>query len=292
MVSERIIDLLEMVEVDGVDGELPAGRGQFGQRLGKFFGQVFPVREPGHGIVPGEELDLGFRALLFHGAAIPGGGGNGEGERRQQAQRYCRDQERIEEPVPHFGLIDIGRNDGDRPSVDEDGDIGFGEERWPLDRVAVLDRHDRLARGHGGGSGGIEFGQVDQCRSLPVGNELRVAPAVENLVAEHEADALRPAEERHAGGRRLLARRDLFQILHILGHVPRPVSSSRRGVPIQEMIGRELDRPQRPADQREKHQEDDAEAAVNRHLGPSRPGAVLRPRTGRPSTSLDRAESC
>ena len=134
--------------------------------------------------------------------------GNAEGQARQQAERHGRDQERA---ARNCRAARSGRHRRQRrrsaSPVDDDRHIGVREEGRPVGRIAFLAtsttgwpvRSDARRVG-------AEFGQVDQRDLLAVGHQLRIAVAIEDLVAENLVRFLR-ATGRKPCWRRTVARR-------------------------------------------------------------------------------------
>ena len=84
--AERVVDFLEMVDIDEMHGDMAAGRRQHGERAVQLFDQARAVGEPGQRIVMGQKADAPVGLLLLPRAPVPGDRRQAEGERRSAAQ--------------------------------------------------------------------------------------------------------------------------------------------------------------------------------------------------------------
>ena len=85
--AERIVYLLEVVDVDEMDCNTPSRRWQHRQRALESFNQSRTVGKPGQNVVVGEEPNTAVGLLLLAGAPVPGDGRDAESECRQAAKR-------------------------------------------------------------------------------------------------------------------------------------------------------------------------------------------------------------
>ena len=263
--AEGVVDLLEPVEIDEMDGEAPPLRQARQDGAVQLLDQARAVGEAGQRIVMGEVANAPVGDLLFLGAAVPGDRRQAEGECGQKAEEAAGDEQRAVEEGLSGGLVDEGADDRDRLPVDQDRHIGLGEERRAVGGV-FADIDHRLARADRPHGIGVEVGDVDG-RHRPLGDELRIAEGVVDDVAEDRAGLPRPVEERHALARRRFAVGDLFDVGNVLGEELRPAARRRGGMLVEEIVGGRLDGEPGAADDDRERDEDERDGASQRGVG-------------------------
>ena len=106
--------------------------------------QACAICQAGQHIMVGEEADAPFGVLLLPGAPVPGDGGDAERQSDQRAERGRRQHEGLVENIALVGLIDIRRDDGDRPPIDDDGNVCPRKKPRQVGRMGLLHVDDRL----------------------------------------------------------------------------------------------------------------------------------------------------
>ena len=257
-VPERVVHLLEAVDVHGVDRDRAPER--YG--LVEVLHEARAVQEPGQRVVIGEELGARIGCPLLPRAPVEADGRQAEGGCDDAAEQDRRAGDLRAEHFALGRLVDIDLDDAGDLSVRHDRHIGFRIEGRPVRRGALLHLDVGLALQHRlGGMRIVDEDRLDGMAGLPelVGGKPEPAIGVENLVEEDVADFLRLLEEGHALCGWLAARGDNVEVLDVGGEVACPGFAGRRGVLVQHRV----DRARRHEDGRPHgdHQEgDEAEA--------------------------------
>ncbi len=119
--AERIIDLLEVIDIDEMQRDHAAGRRQHRECGVQPFDQPRSIGKSSQYVMVGEELDAPVGPLLFARAPVPGKCRHAKGKRRQAAKRDRCQQESSVVAVVLGGLVHIGRDSGDWPAATRTG---------------------------------------------------------------------------------------------------------------------------------------------------------------------------
>ena len=259
-------------------GDLAADRRQHRQRAVQPLDQAGAVGQPGQRVVMGEEADAAVGLLLFPRAPVPGDGRDGEGQSREQAEHDRCNHKCRKKLFTRRRFIDVGGDHGDRLAIDACRNKRFGEMQRQVRRIAAFDVDDRLAFCNRVRRPCIEFRNVDQRDLVVIGNELGIALAVKNRVAEDVA-RLSVLEEGNAGGRRFFARSDAFEIGDAFAEVARPALRFRHGKSVEQVIGGELDRQPGTRGEKGERKDEKPERSTKRDVGKVRHWRALVRRT-------------
>ncbi len=126
IVAERIVDVLEMIEVDEMHGKLRAKSRQRGKNAFQALDQTCAICQTGQRVMMSEITDAAVASLFLAGSPIPGDCRYPKGRRRQGGQRHDRGEEGIPKPGTRRRFIDEGGDGADRLAVDDHRHIGAG----------------------------------------------------------------------------------------------------------------------------------------------------------------------
>ena len=145
VVAERVVDLLELIDVDEMHGDLAAGGRQHRERAVQPFDQPRAIGKAGQRVVMGEESDAPVGLLLLPRATVPGDRRHAEGEPGQHAKRNCGQYSVTVETIALRGLIDESSDDRDLFAIDDDGHERLGKMVGSVVALALPNIDDRLS---------------------------------------------------------------------------------------------------------------------------------------------------
>ena len=217
-------------------------------------------------VMVGEETDAPLGMLLLSGAPVPGDGRDAERQSHQRAERRRRQHERLEENPALFRLVDEGRDDGDRPLIDDDGNVGPRKKPRQVGRMGLLHIDDRLPAFDCARRVGAEFRYIDERDFVVLRYKLRISLAIENFVAKDRTGISRRPKKQHGGGRWLLAGGDLLEIGRADAQILRPVACGHGRILIKQVIDRDFDGRPGAGDQDGENHDKDADVAPESHF--------------------------
>src|ERR1700733_4752924 len=257
IVAKSIVNFLEMVEVDEMHGEVAALLRRSREEDSHSVDQGGAICQASQHVMVGEETDAPLGVLLLSGAPVPGDGRDAERQSHQRAERRRRQPELLEKYPARFGFVNEGCDDGDRPLIDDDGNVGPSKKPRQVGRIGLLHIDDRLPAFDCARRVGAEFRYIDERDFVALRYKLRISLAIENFVAKDRPGISRRPKKQHGGGRWLFAGGDLLEVGRADAQVLRPVARRHGRILIKQVIDRDFDGRPCAGDQDAEHNDKD-----------------------------------
>ena len=270
VIAMGVVDGLERAEVDIVDREAEAGRGQPAEPLGQPLQQGGPVQQAGQLVALGQELGAHLRhlaldrqefgrlvgGLLLLGAQPERDRRAADGEDDQPGEHDADGGQQIVEAGALLRLVDERLDHRGDVGADHHRVIGLGIDRRQQRMVAVAQRGDRAAAGHHLGHPSVDRIRVRKPAGLDlVGHQRQMAVSSVDLEAEHPRAAALLGQKGGALRRGGRAGGDLAEVVDLHGEMIHPARRGDLGIVADQPFDGDVDQCQRGAGQQQQHGE-------------------------------------